>query len=88
MSPPANAGDMSSAPGPRRSHMLQGNYVHAPQLLSPHALELRLHRRSHHEEKLCTARKSSPCLPQLEKAHVQQRPRTAVRNERKTLVTF
>ena len=31
---PANAGDMGSSPGPRRSHMLRSNYACAPQLLS------------------------------------------------------
>ena len=32
--PPANAGDMGLSPGLERSHMLQSNYAHAPQLLS------------------------------------------------------
>ena len=31
---PANAGDTVSIPGLGRSHMLQGNQAHAPQLLS------------------------------------------------------
>ena len=30
----ANAGDTGSSPGPGRSHMLQSNEAHAPQLLS------------------------------------------------------
>ncbi|KAJ8793713.1 hypothetical protein J1605_003524 [Eschrichtius robustus] len=33
-SPPANAGDTGSSPGPGRPHMLQSNWAHAPQLLS------------------------------------------------------
>ena len=33
-SPPANAGDMGSSPGPGRSHMLRSNWARAPQLLS------------------------------------------------------
>ena len=33
----ANAGDMDSSPGPGRSHMLQSNYAHLPQLLSLHS---------------------------------------------------
>ena len=33
--PPASAGDMSSIPGPGRSHMLWSNLAHVPQLLSP-----------------------------------------------------
>ena len=32
--PPANAGDMGLIPGLGRSHMLQSNWTHAPQLLS------------------------------------------------------
>ena len=35
--PPANAGDMSSSPGPGRSHMPQSNEARAPQLLSLHS---------------------------------------------------
>ena len=31
--PPTNARDMGSSPGPRRSHMLQSNWAHVPQLL-------------------------------------------------------
>ena len=33
----ASAGDMGSSPGPGRSHMLQSNWVHVPQLLSTRA---------------------------------------------------
>ena len=32
--PPVNAGDAGSSPGPGRSHMLQSNKAHVPQLLS------------------------------------------------------
>ena len=32
--PPANSGDVSSIPGPGRSHMLWSSYARAPQLLS------------------------------------------------------
>ena len=32
--PPANAGDTGSGPGPGRSHMPQSNQARAPQLLS------------------------------------------------------
>ena len=35
--PPANAGDTGSIPGPGRSHLLQSNQAHAPQLLSLHS---------------------------------------------------
>ena len=34
---PANAGDMSLIPGLGRSHRVQSNKAHVPQLLSPHA---------------------------------------------------
>ena len=34
---PANAGDTGSSPDPGRSHMLQSNEAHAPQLLSLHS---------------------------------------------------
>ena len=34
MNPPANAGDMDSIPGPRRSHKSQSNQASAPQQLS------------------------------------------------------
>ena len=33
-SPPADAGDTGSSPGPGGSHMLRGNWAHSPQLLS------------------------------------------------------
>ena len=62
--PPANAGDMGSSPGPRRSHMPWSNEARAPQLLSlrstarepqllkPVRLEPVLHnKRSHRSEK-------------------------------------
>ena len=62
--PPANAGDMGSSPGPRRSHMPWSNEARVPQLLSlrstarepqllkPVRLEPVLHnKRSHRSEK-------------------------------------
>ena len=36
---PANAGDMGLVRGPGRFHILQGNQVRVPSLLSPHTLE-------------------------------------------------
>ena len=36
-SPPANAGDTGSIPGPGGSHMPQSDWAREPQLLSPHA---------------------------------------------------
>ena len=76
--PPANAGDTGLSPGPRRSHMPQSSYAHAPQLLKPVRLEPVLpNERSHHNEKPAHCN-GSPRSPQLEKARAQQRrPNTA-----------
>ena len=41
--PPANVGDTGSNPGPRRSHMLQGNEDHKLKLLTPHAAATEAH---------------------------------------------
>ena len=85
---PANAGDMGSSPDPGRSHMLQSNYTHEPQLLSlrsrahkpqllkPMRLEPVLRNRSYH-----TTTKSSPRSLQLEKARAQQRRPNAAKNK-------
>ena len=56
---PANAGDMGSVPGPGRSHTLQSNQAHVPQLLSLcfAAREATTVRSPH------TTIKSSPCSP-------------------------
>ena len=76
---PANAGDMGSSPGLGRSHMPRSKWAREPQLLSLRVWNL------------CpatggaaivrgprTAMKSSPRLPQLEKALAQKRrPNTA-----------
>ena len=49
---PANAGDVGSIPGLRRSHMLWNNKARAPELLSPCALEpVPCKKRSHRDEK-------------------------------------
>ena len=82
--PPANAGDMGSSPGLGRSHRPRSKEAPAPQLLSLHsrAREPQLpkpvclepvlrNKRSHRNEKP-VYRKSSPRLPQLETARVQQ----------------
>ena len=41
--PPANAGDMGSSHGLRRSHVLRSNWAHEPQLLSLHAMTAEAH---------------------------------------------
>ena len=49
--PSDNAGDTGSIPGLEKSHKLQGNQAHAPQLLKPACLEPMLsNKRSHHSE--------------------------------------
>ena len=64
------------------------------QLLSPlaatEALEPMLHsKRSYHSEKLLHRNQSSPCLPQLGKAHAQQqRPSTAKINISISFLTY
>ena len=71
---PANAGDTGSSPGLGRSHMPRSNWAREPQLLSlrPATIEAATVRGP------CTAMKSGPRLPQLEKALAQKRrPNTA-----------
>ena len=51
-SPPANAGDTGSSPGPGGSHMPRSDKARAPQLLKPTRLEPVLcSRGGHHHEK-------------------------------------
>ena len=76
---PANAGDTGSSPGLGRSHVPRSNWAREPELLSLHVWSLC----SATREALivrgpCTAMKSGPRSPQLEKALAQkQRPNTA-----------
>ena len=79
--PPANAGDAGLILGLGRFHLPRGNQACAPQLLKPVSLEPRLHKRSP-----CTAVKSSPRLPQLEKARLQLRIPSAANNKKKRKV--
>ena len=77
--PPANARDTGSSPGLGRSHMPWSNWAHEPQLLSLRVWSLCSGTR---EAAIvrgpCTAMKSGPRLPQLEKALSQKRrPKTA-----------
>ena len=75
---PANARDMGLIPGPGRSHMPQGNYVHVPQLLSPQAATTDVW-----APRACALQQERPPQwearsPQQEKALTQQgRPSTA-----------
>ena len=57
-------------------------WAHVPQLLNPAHLEPVLrNKRSHRNEKPVHTTKSSPCSPQLEKAHVQQQGPNAAKNK-------
>ena len=62
--PPANIEDTSSIPALGRFHMPQGKSVGVPQLLSPCP-------RAHAPQEKPQQREA--CLPQLEKARMQQR---------------
>ena len=77
---PANAGDTGSSPGLGRSHMLQNSWAREPQLLSLRVWSLcSATREPAIVRDPCTAMKSGPRLPQLEKALAQKRrPNTAI----------
>ena len=67
---PENAGNMGLIPGPGKFHMSRSNEAHIPQLLEPECLcsatrETTAMRKPH------STPRSSPHLPQLEKACVQ-----------------
>ena len=71
---PANAGHTGLIPDPGRFYMLQGNLARVPQLLKPtsfraHALQ---------QEKPL---QWETCLPQLEKAYVQQGRSSTAKNK-------
>ena len=76
---PANAGDMGSSPGLGGSHMLRSSWAREPQLLSLRVWSLcSAKREAAIVRGPCTAMKSGPRLPQLEKALTQKRrPNTA-----------
>ena len=70
---PANAGDTGSRPGLRGSHMPRSNWAHEPRLLSLRVWSLCSATREAAMRGPCTAMKSGPHLPQLEKALEQKR---------------
>ena len=76
---PASAGDTGSSPGLGGSHMPRSNWVREPQLLSLRVWSLcSATREAAIVRGPCTAMKSGPRLPQLEKALAQKRrPNTA-----------
>ena len=73
---PANAGDMSSIPGPGRLHMPQSNYASVPQLPKPVHLEPVLcTKRRHHNEKSMHCSEEQPLLTTArESPHAARRP--------------
>ena len=77
---PANAGDTGSSPGLGGSHMPWSNQAHEPQLLSLRVWSLcSATREAATERGPCTAMKSGPRLPQLQKALAQKgRPNIAI----------
>ena len=77
---PANAGNTGSSPGLGRSHMPRSNWAREPQLLSLRVWSLcSATREAAIVRGPCTAMKSGPRLPQLEKALAQKRrPNTAI----------
>ena len=82
--PPVNAGDTGPSPGLGRSHMPQSGEAHEPQLLSLRVWSLcSATREAAIVRGPRTAMKSSPRLPQLEKALAQKRrPNTAIKKKK------
>ena len=80
---PANAGDTGSSPGLGRSHVPRSSWAREPQLLSLHVWSLcSATREAAILRGLCTAMKSGPRSPQLEKALAQKRrPNTAINKQ-------
>ena len=80
---PADAGDTGSSPGLGRSHMPRSSWAREPQLLSLRFWSLcSATREAAIMRGPCTAMKSGPCLPQLEKALAQKRrSNTAIKNK-------
>ena len=77
--PSANAGDTGSNPGLGRSHMTRSGWAREPQLLSLRVWSLcSATREAAIARGPCTAMKSGPRSPKLEKALAQKRrPNTA-----------
>ena len=79
---PANAGDTGSGPGLGGSHMPRSNQAREPQLLSLRVWSLcSAIREATTVRGPCTAMKSGPRLPQLEKALAQKRRPNTVKNK-------
>ena len=85
---PASAGDTGSSPGLGRSHMLRNNWAREPQLLSLRIWSLcSATREAAIVRGPCTAMKSGPRLPQLEKALAQKQRTNTAKNKYKNKLT-
>ena len=82
---PADAGHTGSSPGLGGSHMPRSGWVREPQLLSLRVWSLcSATRQAAMVRGPCTAMRSGPHLPQLEKALAQKRrPNTAINKFKK-----
>ena len=81
---PANVGNTGSSPGLGRSHMLRSSWAREPQLLSLHVWSLcSTTREAAIVRGPCTAMKSGPRSPQLEKALAQKRRPNTAKNKLK-----
>ena len=79
---PANAGDTGSSPGLVGSHMPWSSWVCEPQMLSLHVWSLcSAIREATIVRGPCTAMRSGPRLPQLEKALAQKRRSNTAKNK-------
>ena len=79
---PAGAGDTGSSPGLGGSHMPRSGWAHGPQLLSLRVWGLcSATREAARVGGPCTAMRSGPHLPQLEKALAQKRRLNTVINK-------
>ena len=83
---PADAGDTGSSPGLGRSHMPRSSWAREPQLLSLRVWSLCSATREATTVKgPCTAMKTGPHLPQLEKALAQKRRPNTAKNKNKLI---
>ena len=93
-SPPANAGDAGSSPGPGGSHMLRSGWARAPQLLSlrsgahgpqllrpAHLEPVLCNGRSHRNEKPMHCSGEWPPLAATGESRVQQQRPNAAKNK-------
>ena len=86
---PANAGHTGQSPGLGRSHVPRSNQAHEPQPLSLRVWSLcSATGEAATVRGLCTAMKSGPRLPQLEKALTQKRRPNTVKKKKKRIQMY